>query len=137
MKFTEKLKYRMQEFAYGRYGYDELSRFLYALMFIFTLLSFIPNCSFFLLLSFASLVYVTFRAMSRNTAKRSLENEKYLRLTSRSRERREQRRRLKEERKYYAFFKCSGCGNLNRVPKGKGKIRMTCPKCGRQEIHKT
>lgn len=89
MKFFDNMKYRMQQWSYGRYGFDELSRFLYIVGFVLILLSFIPHCGFLILLSFALFIYVTFRSFSRNTAKRKRENDWYLRKTSPIRESRE------------------------------------------------
>ncbi len=137
MKFFDNMKYRMQQWSYGRHGFDELSRFLYIVGFVLILLSFIPYCNFLLILSFLLFIYVTFRSLSRNTAKRTRENDWYLNKTAPIRKSRERSRQLKEERKVYDIFKCKKCGNLNRVPRGKGKIRVTCPKCGEQTIRKT
>ncbi len=137
MKFFDNMKYRMQQWAYGRYGYDELSRFLNILGFGLILLSFIPYCGFLLILSLALFIYVSFRSLSRNTAKRQRENNWYLNKTAPLRSRRERKRELREERKVYDLFRCKKCGNLNRVPRGKGKVRVTCPKCGEQTIRKT
>ncbi len=130
MKFFDNMKYRMQQAAYGRYGYDELSKALYIVGFVLLLLSFIPNCGFLIFISLLVFIYVSFRALSRNIEKRQRENQWLLDRLSPIRSR-------KEERKYYSIFKCKECGNLNRVPKGKGKVRVTCPKCGHQEIRKT
>ena len=36
--------------------------------------------------------------------------------------------------KEHCYFTCPGCGAVCRVPKGKGRIVITCPRCG-NEIH--
>ncbi len=137
MKFFDNMRYKMQQWSYGRYGSDELSRALSILSLALLFLSFIPYCGFLVFLALATLIYSTFRTCSRNVGKRKLENEKYLRLTQPMRDRREQRRQIRNEKRYYVFFKCPKCRNLNRVPRGKGKIRVTCPKCGEKTIKTT
>ena len=41
---------------------------------------------------------------------------------------------LNNGRKYdkvtYRVFGCPGCSQLLRVPKGNGRIEITCPRCG-------
>ncbi len=137
MKFFDNMKYRLQQWSYGRYGYDELSKVLYVLGFVLLVASFIPKCGFLIFVSFALFIYVSFRSFSRKTEKRERENEWFLKLVSPITKRRERNMQIKAERKVYDIFKCRKCGNLNRVPKGKGKIRVTCPKCGEQTIRKT
>ncbi|MCR4675383.1 MAG: hypothetical protein K5675_10245 [Lachnospiraceae bacterium] len=43
----------------------------------------------------------------------------------------------KEQKKIYKFYTCSSCGQKVRVPKGKGKIEITCPKCKNTFIKRT
>ena len=38
-------------------------------------------------------------------------------------------KKMWSERKTSKFLKCPSCGQILSVPKGKGKIRVTCPKC--------
>lgn len=38
-------------------------------------------------------------------------------------------KKMWDERKTTKFLKCPNCGQILSVPKGKGKIRVTCPKC--------
>jgi predicted RNA-binding Zn-ribbon protein involved in translation (DUF1610 family) len=44
---------------------------------------------------------------------------------------------VSEEKKRYKFFKCPACRQKIRVPKGKGRIEITCPRCGNRFIKKT
>lgn len=136
MKLFDNFRYRMQQWAYGRYGMDELGRFLYIIVFVLLVVSLIPYCSPVVLLSMALLFYNTFRACSRNVEKRKRENEWYLRKTAPMRERRQKSALIREEKRNYVFIRCRKCSNLNRVPRGKGKIRITCPKCGDQIVRK-
>ena len=85
---------------------------------------------FFWLLAIISLVWTYFRMFSRNTYKRRAENNAYLTIRySMTRKLSGLKQRMQQKR-YYRFYKCPKCGITTRVPKGKGKIRITCPKCG-------
>lgn len=42
-----------------------------------------------------------------------------------------------QERKHFKFFKCPACHQKIRVPKGKGRIEITCPRCGEKFVKKT
>ncbi len=86
------------------------------------------------------------RALSTNIAKRRNENDTFLSIfgggnsEERRREREEKRKRRqkrKENEKIYAYFFCPKCKKELRVPRGKGKIKITCPNCGNQFIRKT
>lgn len=123
----------LQKVMTGRYGVDEFSRFLNILAMVFLVLFMLLNNSlgsFFWLLTMATLIWSFVRILSRNTYRRRAENNAYL--TARynlTRKLSGLRQRLKQKR-YYRFYKCPKCGITTRVPKGKGKIRITCPKCG-------
>ena len=82
-------------------------------------------------------VYSYFRIFSKNCYKRSAENAKFI--TARYRalapvRRMKQRAAL---RKGHRFFRCPACKSEVRVPRGKGKIRITCPKCGERFVRKS
>ena len=119
----------LQRVMAGRYGVDEYSRFLNVVALVSLVLSILFNNGlsvFFWLLAIISLVWTYFRMFSRNTYKRRAENNAYLTI------RYSMTRKLSglKQKRYYRFYKCPKCGITTRVPKGKGKIRITCPKCG-------
>lgn len=125
-KFKQKLYNAMR----GRNGMDDLARFIfYVSLFIFVLSEFMKN-AFLQLLSTIGFVYTVYRILSKNLRSRQEENRKYLQYLN------FQKLRF-EMRKEYRIYKCKGCGRNIRVPKGKGKIEVTCPLCGRKEIHRT
>lgn len=121
----------------GRYGMDQLS---IALLILYLPLSLIVQFSGVRpleIVALAPLVLSYFRILSRNIAKRHEENRKFLlwwypiqnwvsRKIHRIKDRRAQR-----------YFKCPHCKQTVRVPKGKGEIRITCPKCRIEFIKKT
>lgn len=117
----------------GRYGVDEYSRFLNATAMISLVLSVLFNNGlsvFFLLLSFGSLIWNYIRMFSRNTYKRRAENNAYLTIRYNLTRKFSGLKQRLQQKRYYRFYKCPKCGITTRVPKGKGKIRITCPKCG-------
>lgn len=133
MKFKEKF----QQFMYGRYGTDDFSRatLYFSLgMLIISMLFDLPICN---TLAFALLVYCYFRMFSRNIYKRAEENRKYLEfkasLLRKFHREKEHALQLKE----YRFFKCPTCKQKVRVPRGKGKIKIHCPRCQNDFIKKS
>lgn len=118
----------IQNFMRGRYGADQLGRFLNILVMVLLVLSLFRRLWFLYLPALVFLIYSYFRMFSRNFGARSLENQRYLRMTDRMRA---FFRNLKQNRTSpYRIYPCPGCGQKIRVPKGKGKIEITCPKCG-------
>ena len=129
MKFKEKIA----QFMYGRRGTDEFCRFLVIAALVLIVLSWFFGGvlqSLFSFLGLACLVYGYYRMLSRNIYKRQQENNWYLRKqTAVTRWFRSVKDRW-QQRKEYRFFRCPSCHTLLRVPKGKGKIQLTCRKCG-------
>ena len=124
----------------GRYGVDEFSRFLNTTAMLSLVLSVLFNNGlsvFFLLLSFGSLIWNYIRMFSRNTYKRRAENNAYLTIRYNLTRKVSGLKQRMQQKKYYRFYKCPKCGITTRVPKGKGKIRITCPKCGESFVRKS
>ena len=124
-----KIKMGLMRFMSGRYGTDKLNSHLLWTGVAFCLLSmFMPLAGLVLAMTGLSYLFMgiaVFRCLSRNTYKRYQENRKYLAFWSRVKDR---------EHKYFA---CPRCRQSVRVPKGKGKIAITCPKCREKFIKKT
>lgn len=124
-------KYKIMQFMRGRRGPDELSRMLSIVaMVLFGVSIFIRTGGLLELLAAALLIYAYFRMFSKDIPKRYVENQKYINF----------RYRMIckwNEHKTYRHFKCKNCGQKVRVPRGKGKICITCPKCRHEFIKKT
>lgn len=75
------------------------------------------------------LIYTYFRMFSKNHAARYAENQRYLNATARFRYWFDQQKKLANERKYHHIYVCPKCRQKIRIPKGKGKIMVRCPKC--------
>ena len=91
----------------------------------------------------AVMVYAYFRMFSRNVSKRSLENQWYLKREMKARscllkwKKDLPTKKTLEQRKNYHIYKCPNCRQKIRVPKGKGRIAITCRKCGNEFIKKS
>ena len=118
----------IQRFMAGRYGTDRLNITMLVVGCVLCFVQlFVPAGVDVVLtiLSEALLILSLFRCFSRNTYKRYSENRKFLLLIDRIKDR---------DHRYYA---CPKCRQTVRVPKGKGKIAITCPKCREKFVKKT
>ena len=84
-----------------------------------------------------AIVYTYFRIFSINIQKRYRENQKYLSMTSKLRNRFQREKNMMEQRKTHHIYSCPGCGQKIRIPRGKGKIEIKCPKCGTKFVKKS
>ncbi len=123
------MRERLQRFMMGRNGLDDICRFLMFIWFglwIVQIFVYIPFSS---LLSYAILIYMYFRMFSRNIPKRYRENECFLRWKSKFSFNSRARKAQREQRKTHRIYKCPTCKQKIRIPRGKGRICITCPKC--------
>jgi len=132
-----KLKIKLLSFMHGRYGYDELSKAMSVTALVCFVLSLFEKLHFLSVVSMILWIWVLFRGYSKNMSKRLLERQRYLQLTGRIRGWFARQKRAWSERKTHRYFKCPSCGKVLRVPKGKGKIKITCPECRNQITKKT
>lgn len=129
------MKKRFTEFMRGRYGADQLSRFMLGLCLACLLISMFTRVQGLYLLALVILVVCYFRMFSRDYTKRSAENRKYLEMTAKIRNYFTKTGRRISQSKDFHIYKCPSCGQKIRIPRGKGKICITCPKC-RHEFEK-
>ena len=128
---------KMQSFMYGRYGYDELSQFLSKTALLCVIVGLFAYPGFFCGLAMALYLVTMFRMYSKNITKRQQERDAYLRRTQPLRDWQALQKRKFNDRKTHKFYRCSQCKTSLRVPKGKGKIKIHCPKCGAEIVKKT
>ena len=127
------MRERLASFMAGRNGVDQLNKFLLAADVVLAVLSSVIGGAFGRVtytIVIGLLVVIYIRMFSRNLMRRRQENGKYLQLKQRFLGR---FRLLKErwvQRRDYKFFTCPSCHTTLRVPKGRGKIRIVCRKCG-------
>ena len=119
----------IQRMMMGRYGHDRLNVALLVVGLIMTVVSMFVRIRLVVLvttlLSYVFLILALIRCFSRNTYKRYNENRRFLLLVDRLKDR---------SNRYYS---CPKCRQTVRVPRGKGKIAITCPKCREKFIKKT
>ena len=125
----QKMRVGMSHFMMGRYGTDKLNMTILMAGLILCILAMINSLPIldliFTVLSYGLMIWAIFRMLSRNTYKRYQENRKYLKFLERIKDRE------------HRYFDCPRCRQPVRVPKGKGKIAITCPKCKEKFIKKT
>ena len=117
----------------GRNGNDQLNLFLFGVSAVLILAAALLRGNLsrgFYLAALGVLGYVYFRMLSRNVTRRREENGKYLRLQYRAAAAWKIRKEKWVQRKDYKFFTCPSCKTTLRVPRGHGKIKIVCRKCG-------
>ncbi len=124
---------RIARFMQGRYGgNDTLNHWLIGAFFVIVLISVIFQIQWLNYLSLAVLVYEYFRIFSRNIPKRMEENRKFVSVLQKIKRWFAGILPGKSRDKTHKIFACPDCKQKVRVPKGRGKIEITCPKCNRQ-----
>lgn len=129
-EFLYRLRWKIQKFMQGRNGVDELNRALVYGALLLYVLAMLFQSTILDTFAFVVMVYSLYRTFSKKLYVRREENRKFITWL-------ETTRIKMEQRKDYKIFKCKGCGRNIRVPRGKGKIEVTCPMCGKKTIHRT
>ena len=128
-QFSARFLAGVRHFMSGRYGMDKLNMAILWAGVICSLLSAMirvqPVNLIFWVLSYVLMILSIFRILSRNTYKRYQENRKFLQIFD----------RLKDRQ--HRYFDCPKCRQTVRVPRGKGKIAITCPRCREKFVKKT
>lgn len=135
-----KFRQWLSGFMYGRRGVDNFSRFLIVAALIVILLeNFMPGLlrSLFSFVGLAGIIYACMRILSRDIYKREQENARYLKKRAAVLRWFRSVRDRWQQRREYRFFRCPSCHALLRVPRGKGKLLLTCRKCGNRFEKKT
>lgn len=140
-QFLYRVSGALARFMYGRNGTDQLNMALLVVYLVVLLLEAFLGRRFAVrvvldVVTAALAALVLFRTFSRNLTKRRAENERFLGwwLPVKQRVSGARQRRLDKEHKY---FTCKNCKTICRVPAGKGRIEITCPKCGGKIIGKS
>lgn len=123
---------KLRAFMAGRTGIDQFGIGLIAAALIINIISRFANLYLLTLLSIAVMLYALFRFFSKNSTKRRAENEKFDALWRRIKSGFSGWRDRRAQSGEYRFFTCPGCKNRLRVPRGKGKLQITCPRCGQR-----
>ena len=119
----------IQRFMYGRYGTDALNLFLLVLYVLCYFVSVLTRLEPLYWVSLVLIFICLFRLLSRNVPRRRAENAKFLQLVNPTVRWLRLRRTIHRD-KDHRYFKCPNCGQQLRVPRGKGRITVTCRGCG-------
>ena len=127
----------LRRFMMGRYGGDQLSKALLICSILLTLTAEITSLPLLTYIGYVLLGICIFRIFSRNISKRSMENYKFAILISPVYSWFKKTQNRFKAAKTHRYFVCPNCKQSLRVPKGKGKIIITCPKCKTEFEKKT
>lgn len=130
------MREKLMRFMQGRYGNDRLGRAMLVLALICMVLS-IFRIPFVSTVGLIVLVLVYYRMFSRQISKRMAENQKYLVLEWKVRAKLQKRKQAVAQSRTHRIFKCPECRQKIRVPRHKGRIAISCRKCGAEFIRKT
>lgn len=130
------MREKLNRFMAGRYGNDQMNRTLLILGLIFFVFSMFGNGVFYLL-GLACLLYVYFRFLSKNIYKRSAENSKYLQYEYKVMRFFSALKKDLQQRRTHHIYRCPSCKQKIRIPRGKGRVEISCPKCRQQFVRKS
>lgn len=120
-----RIRAALQRFLAGRSGVDQLNIALLICGMVICLIGSFSGSGLFYYLAYVPLLFALWRMLSRNIPARRRENEWFRGILRRIGDR------------THCYFRCPKCRQLVRVPKGKGKISIRCPKCGESFVKKT
>ena len=126
----------LRRLMYGRYGSDALNQFLMVIALVLLIPWFFTHWAIFSILILALIILIYCRMFSRNIYKRSAENQKFLAWFTPI-QRKLAGRKMQMQDKAHRYYKCPACGRTLRVPRGRGRIEITCPHCKRKFTKKT
>ena len=131
------MREKFRRFMIGRYGTDGLNQFLSILSLVLIVLALLTKSSFLTLLGMIVLVLCYYRSLSRNIAKRTEENYQFYTIKDRITNKINGLKDQWANRKLYHYYRCPQCRQKLRVPRGRGRIQISCPRCGTQFIKKS
>ena len=126
---SEEAQRKAAEWMRGRRGPDDIAVFCTNVAVILVVINLFTRVSWLSWIALALLAYSIFRIQSKNLGPRAKENEAFLKALGPARPWIQNPKAAFAEAKQYKHVKCSSCGQRVRVPRGKGKLRVTCPKC--------
>ncbi len=135
--FFARIPYILGQWMRGRNGMDGLCNAILIAAIVCLLIAIIPVLSFFSWIGLALIIWAVFRCFSKNVTKRQRENERFMRILRAPRNGFRSSKMAYDNRKTTKYFKCPGCGATLSVPRGKGKLRVVCPKCKTETIKKS
>lgn len=120
---------KMMEWLQGRQGPDDLAVFSMNLAIVVVVVNLFARVSWLGWVALVLIAYSMFRIQSKNLGARARENEAFLKALGPARPWVQNPRAAWAELRAYKHVKCASCKQRVRVPRGKGKLRVTCPRC--------
>ena len=127
--FFSNLSYKIAMAMQGRRGMDNLNIALLVAAIICMLLQMLFGWQALAWVAFFVLIVCCFRCYSKNIAARERENAKWLKASAKPKRGWDMLNTMYENRKTTKYFRCKGCGHVLSIPRGKGTLRVVCPKC--------
>lgn len=122
------IRNKFRNMMQGRYGVDSFSNALLVVVFVCAILSFFFGNAFYII-AVVCLFYAYFRMFSTNYEKRYKENRAFIDLKNRAEAFVRNQISMMKQRKTHHIYSCPQCKQKIRIPRGHGKIMVTCPKC--------
>lgn len=123
------MREKFMRFMQGRNGVDELSKALNVVVLVLLVISLFTGWGILYAIALLLIIYMYFRVFSKNIPKRYAENQKYRNFRYDMTIKWNNKKKEWAQRKVYRFYRCPICKQKVRVPRGRGRICITCPKC--------
>ncbi|WP_072900922.1 hypothetical protein [Hathewaya proteolytica] len=121
--------YWLRNFMRGRYGVDQFSKFILAVGILLAFIGALFGKYVFSFLANVTMLFFIYRTLSKNIGKRQHENNIFISVFSPFQMKYYKMKKRLTDSKTYKYFKCPNCKQQLRVPRGKGSLTITCPKC--------
>ncbi len=131
------MREKLQHFMVGRYGADQLGQFLLIAAIVSMVCSMLFRSSVCNLFAILLIVLSYYRMLSKNHSRRYSENMKYLKYSGKVSRFFRSKKQYLSQLKTYHIYRCPSCKQKIRIPRGKGKISISCPKCRTEFIKKS
>ncbi len=118
-----------KKFMNGRYGFDQLSQSMLVFSIIIMGIGILTDFRLINYIAYLTLIFIYIRAFSKDVYKRYEENQKFLKFWNPIRSKWIGFINRIRQSRTHKFYKCPSCKKQLRVPRGKGKINITCPEC--------
>ena len=131
------MREKFMRFMQGRNGVDDLSKALNITVLVLLVISIFTGWNVLYIVALALMGYMYFRIFSKNIPKRYAENQKYRNFRYDATIKWNNKKKEWAQRKIYRFYRCPMCRQKVRVPRGRGRICITCPKCRTEFVKKS
>ena len=132
MNFLNNLKWKLTQFMQGRSGPDQLTKAqLWAGLALYVI-GILLRWQILVYLALAMYIWAVYRMFSRNRVARAKENQAYLQLWAKIKDKPAQYKMRFQNRKEFKYFHCPKCHTVLRTRRGGGKKQVNCPKCHHQ-----